>query len=311
MGNCLGTKPQVEPTEGVLNEEENREVKSVVTRRATKGAGVLGKTSWSDDEDEDEDEEAEEEVGDIVGQLPQMDAGDDAEVITSKTKRTTLIAKPQMIQVDAANAEQSLVHLVYIPNISQEDIQSKQSDIERAICEGKTAEIESRICIYNGQLKTEHNSLQIDAAIATDEVPESVDNFPILSRQNGCQLICQKGREKLGLLALDKTDESGEWLEFVKSEAVKMMKDDQPNMIVAVLNSSLADARKLAACNISSIKCILCADEQLPNAETVELGTVIISLNSRENKVAKIPVTFDEFHQPEFGAANFIDMFSK
>ena len=49
-------------------------------------------------------------------------------------------------------------------------IQSKQSDIERAICEGKTAEIESRICIYNGQLKTEHNSLQIDAAIATDEV---------------------------------------------------------------------------------------------------------------------------------------------
>ena len=84
---------------------------------------MLGKTSWSDDEDEDEDEEGEEEVGDIVGQLPQMDAGDDADIITSKTKRTTLIAKPQMIQVDAANAEESRVHLVYIPNISQEDIQ--------------------------------------------------------------------------------------------------------------------------------------------------------------------------------------------
>ena len=43
----------------------------------------------------------------------------------------------------------------------------------------------------------------------------------------------------------------------------------------------------MAACNISGIKCILCADPVLPTDETTELGTVIVSLNQKANQGIK------------------------
>lgn len=92
----------------------------------------------------------------------------------------------------------------------------------------------------------------------------------------------------------------------------------------------------MAACNIIGIKCILCSDPDLPSAETTELGTVIITLNpdSKQginsiifwNKLrlsivphvkaayvntlilaAQITITFDNFHQPEFGPTSFVN----
>jgi len=51
----------------------------------------------------------------------------------------------------------------------------------------------------------------------------------------------------------------------------------------------------MAACNISGIKCILCADPVFPSDETTELGTVIISLNPGSNQGLEKKFSFDFF----------------
>jgi len=316
MGNICAKKKAVEPTTivGEANFDEEREVKSVVTRRATKGKGLLGQTSWSDDEDEEEEEEKGEESvapSDVIAPLPEIKtgAGDD-DVIIAKNQRISLMTKPQIPLVTDQTSQSSKLNVIYISNISQADIQSKMDDIRESCfntVDGIPIEKESRICIYNGQLYSEHNSLGIDTAITSGEEPGSID-FPVLSRRSGCQLISQKHNEKIGILALDDIDESGTWLEFAKNEANKMLKHDQPNIIIAICQCGIIQAKKMAACNIPGIKCILCADNNLPSDETIELGTIIVTLNPADNQVAQLSVQFDEFHQPEFGATNFINL---
>lgn len=304
----------MEPTHGELNEDE-REAKSVVTRRATKGAGLLGKTDWSDEEDEEEEsnkQNAEQVAPDEIGQLPQIDKAGTGEdiVIQSKNQRVTLMARPEMPIVSNDDTEPCKLNVIYISNISQDDVQSKLSQIEQA-CFSTPDDIgiekESRLCIYNGQLYNEHNVLDIDAAITSGEVPDDIDQFPILSRRLGCQLISQKRTEKIGLLALDDIDDSGKWLEHARNEANKMLKHDQPDIIIAICQCGLSQAKKMAACNIIGIKCILCSDPDLPSAETTELGTVIITLNPDSKQAAQITITFDNFHQPEFGPTSFVN----
>jgi ribose 5-phosphate isomerase RpiB len=318
MGNCLSSKKSIGPTAGDLNEDENREVKSVVTRRATKGKGLLGKTNWSDEEDEDDDENGEaggEEAGEEeIGALPNIDqgTGDDI-VIQAKNQRVTLMAKPQMPIVSNEDSDPCKISVIYISNISQDDVEPKLDQIERACFntpDDIAIEKDSRICIYSGQLYSAHNALDIDAAITSGEVPDDVDKFPVLSRRTGCQLITQKLNEKIGLLALDDIDEAGKWLEHAKNEANKMLKHDQPDIIIAICHCGLTQAKKMAACNISGIKCILCADPVLPTDETTELGTVIVSLNQKANQGAQIEINFDNFHQPEFGPTSFFNLFT-
>jgi len=309
MGNCLSSKKSVQPTQTEINEDENREAKSVVTRRATKGKGLLGKTSWSDEEDEDGEEVA----ADDVGQLPNIDQKDCGEdiVIQAKNQRVTLMARPQMPVVSNDDSEPCKLNVIYISNISQDDAQTKLKQIEQA-CFNTPDDIEiekeSRICIYSGQLYAAHNALDIQAAVTSGEVPDEINSFPILSRRTGCQMISQMHTEKIGLLAIDDIDDAGKWLEHAKNEANKMLKHDQPDVIIAICTCGLTQAKKMAACNISGIKCILCADPVFPSDETTELGTVIISLNPGSNQGAQLTINFDNFHQPEFGPTSFINL---
>jgi len=88
---------------------------------ATKGKGLLGKTSWSDEEDEDGEEVA----ADDVGQLPNIDQKDCGEdiVIQAKNQRVTLMARPQMPVVSNDDSEPCKLNVIYISNISQDDAQ--------------------------------------------------------------------------------------------------------------------------------------------------------------------------------------------
>ena len=43
----------------------------------------------------------------------------------------------------------------------------------------------------------------------------------------------------LGLLAIDDIDDAGKWLENAKNEANKMLKHDQPHIIIAICHCGL------------------------------------------------------------------------
>jgi len=297
--------------EGEVNDEE-RETKSVVTRRATKGKGLLGKTSWSDEEDEDEENgekeiqsEKEEQTPECGEVAPMLNGGD----ASQKQQKTSAIA----INTETSTnneGESSTLNVIYISNISQDDMQSKMDKIQAACfktMDDNNIEKDSRICIYNGQLYKEHNNMDIDAAMTRGKAPDDIDQFPVLSQRSGCQLISKKHNEMIGILALDDIDEDGKWLEYARNEANKMLKHDQPDIIIAICQCGVIQAKKMAMCNIPGIKCILCIDEVLPSDETIELGTIIVTLNPAEKRVAQINIKFDNFHQPDFGKTMFLN----
>jgi len=289
--------------EGDVNYEE-KETKSVVTRRATKGKGLLGKTSWSDEEDEDE-EEKEEQAPDSDCVFPTLHGGDATQ---QQQKTSDIVIHTETLANN--EGQSSTLNVIYISNISQEDMQSKMDSIQNACfntMDDNNIEKDSRICIYNGQLYKEHNSIDIDAAMTKGEAPNEIEKFPVLSQRSGCQLISKKHNEMIGILALDEIDEDGKWLEHARNEANKMLKHDQPHIIIAICQCGVIKAKKMAMCNIPGIKCILCIDEVLPSDETIELGTIIVTLNPAEKRVAQINIKFDNFHQPDFGKTNFVN----
>lgn len=103
------------------------------TLLATKGAGLLGKTDWSDEEDEEEEsnkQNAEQVAPDEIGQLPQIDKAGTGEdiVIQSKNQRVTLMARPEMPIVSNDDTEPCKLNVIYISNISQDDVQVRNFD---------------------------------------------------------------------------------------------------------------------------------------------------------------------------------------
>lgn len=104
-----------------------------LTLLATKGAGLLGKTDWSDEEDEEEEsnkQNAEQVAPDEIGQLPQIDKAGTGEdiVIQSKNQRVTLMARPEMPIVSNDDTEPCKLNVIYISNISQDDVQVRNFD---------------------------------------------------------------------------------------------------------------------------------------------------------------------------------------
>jgi len=291
MGNIC-TKG-VEPEENEETEElEERGTKSVANRRATKGAGLLGKTDWSDEEDEEN--QTGEEATDKITDLPE--AGDTSlHAETKDGQRVTLMMQPEPVAVSCEDDEPKQLTIIFLANISEEDT-AKLGAV-------KEFESQKRICIYIGELNAQSSSLHIDIAASSSP---GVDGVTTLSNATSLHHVIQKGEEKIGILVIEEVDESGKWIDNARKAANELRNSQKPHLIIALLKSGAIQARKLATCNILGIKCILCTDANLPSDETVQLGTTIISLNPNQKQYSTLTVTFDSYHETDFGNASIL-----
>jgi len=289
MGNICtkGVEPEEEE-----ETEEQRGTKSVAQRRATKGKGLLGKTDWSDEEDEED--QTGEEATDKIMDLPE--AGDTSlHAETKDGQRVTLIMQPDPVAVSCKDDEPNQLTIIFLANIAEEDT-AKLGAV-------KEFESQKRICIYIGELNAQSSSLHIDIAASSSP---GVDGVTTLSNATSLHHVIQKGEEKIGILVIEEVDESGKWIDNARKAANELRNSQKPHLIIALLKSGAIQARKLATCNILGIKCILCTDANLPSDETVQLGTTIISLNPNQKQYSTLTVTFDSYHETDFGNASIL-----
>jgi len=290
MGNICAK--EVEPENEETEDLEERGTKSVAQRRATKGAGLLGKTDWSDEEDEENQtgEEATDKIADLPG------AGDTSlHAETKNGERVTLMMQPEPVAVSCENDEPNQLTIIFLANIAEEDT-AKLGAV-------KEFESQKRICIYIGELNAQSSSLHID--IAASPFP-GIDGITTLCNATSLHHVIQKGEEKIGILVIEEVDESGKWIDNARKAANELRNSQKPHLIIALLISGTIQARKLATCNILGIKCILCTDANLPSDETVQLGTTIISLNPNQKQYSTLTVTFDSYHETDFGNASIL-----
>lgn len=301
MGN-LCTKPEVEPVE---EEEEKKEWTPV--KRPTKGEGLLGKTEWTDDEEED-DEEGEGidgEPREIIGELPQINTKTQSDdTPATRSSRVTLINRPQCLSVVNNEIVESNVTITFIgqvPNNSVEASKRINEEIQNLADPDKT------IRLYSGNLTENLKHIKLDATVTKQSNSgDSSGDYVNLTR-GGCQLMCGRLDERIGILGLTEADDDGKWLEYLKSEAKKMRDSDQPHMIIALTTCDIVKARQLGSICVEGVKAILCQDESVPSSEEVVLGTPIINLNPTENKICRIDVAFDNFHQVDCKPAKFLN----
>jgi len=289
MGNICtkGVEPEEEE-----ETEEQRGTKSVAQRRATKGKGLLGKTDWSDEEDEED--QTGEEATDKIMDLPE--AGDTSlHAETKDGQRVTLMMQPDPVAVSCEDDEPNQLTIIFLANIAEEDT-AKLGAV-------KEFESQKRICIYIGELNAQSSSLHIDIAASTSP---GIDGIKTLSNATSLHHVIQKGEEKIGILVIEEVDESGKWIDNARKAANELRNSQKPHLIIALLKSGAIQARKLATCNILGIKCILCTDANLPSDETVQLGTTIISLNPNQKQYSTLTVTFDSYHETDFGNASIL-----
>lgn len=291
MGNIC-TKG-VEPEENEETEDmEQSSKKSVAQRRATKGKGLLGKTDWSDEEDEEN--QTGEEAADTMTDLPE--SGDRAlQAETKDGQRVTLMMMPEAPVVTCEDPEPNHLTIIFLANIAEEDA-AKLDALNKF-------ETHKRICIYTGELHPKISTLHIDIAASPNPAVEGVTT---LCNSTSLNHVLQKGEEKIGILVIEEVDESGKWIDSARKAANELRNSQKPHLIIAILKSGVIQARKLATCNILGIKCILCTDSNLPSDETVQLGTTIISLNPKQKQYSTLQVTFDEYHETEFGNASIV-----
>jgi len=290
MGNICAK--EVEPENEETEDLEERGTKSVAQRRATKGAGLLGKTDWSDEEDEENQtgEEATDKIADLPG------AGDTSlHAETKNGERVTLMMQPEPVAVSCENDEPNQLTIIFLANIAEEDT-AKLGAV-------KEFESQKRICIYIGELNAQSSSLHIDIAASTSP---GIDGITTLSNATSLHHVIQKREEKIGILVIEEVDESGKWINNARKAANELRNSQKPHLIIALLKSGAIQARKLATCNILGIKCILCTDANLPSDETVQLGTTIISLNPNQKQYSTLTVTFDSYHETDFGNASIL-----
>jgi len=300
MGNIC-TKQDVKPVE----EDEKDEWEPIGNRRPTKGEGLLGKTEWTDDEDEDEEEEGcDGEPAEIIGELPQIRYSKGADdQLPARSSRVTLINRPQCISVvnDAVEKNITITFIGQVPNNSEETSKRINEEIQRMSDSDKT------IQLYSGDLTENLKHIKIDAAVTKQSgSSENTSSDYVHLTKGGCQLMCSRLEERIGILGLTDADDEGKWLEYTKSEAKKMRDSDKPSMIIALTTCDIVKAKKLATICVEGVKAILCQDESAPSGEEVVLGTPIINLNPTENKICTIEAAIDQLHEVDCKPAKFI-----
>lgn len=286
------------------NTEESHYDEKEVKRRVTKGAGVLGKTDWTDDEDEEEEECANSDAEEIIGELPmiKMNASDDNDPMPRQTSRVTLINRPQcLVESEVVENQVTVTYLSNIPNSNVELSKTINREIHNL------APKDRLICLYSGDIAQNLKEIKIDAAISESKNDNSFSDFVLMSK-TGCQFLCKRKEELIGILAITDIDDEGKWLEFAKIEADKMNRSepDPPHMIIALTSCDVEQAKKLAKICVSGVKVILCRDQSVPSSEQIVLGTPLVNLNPSDKKIGHLNIVFDEFHQVECKPTKFL-----